>query len=523
MLEVVALKVPALIVDTVSIQKYIFSSNKLKENIGASYIVENAFNEPLKNALKKTFGKIDFDLESWRKDPDTLLLENGTPFEILYSGGGNLVIAFREKEKVNEFVRAFSRELLVAAPGLRTSFGFNLDFDTDKFKQSMKALHEDLRRNKNRFHPIISLRKYGITADCPRSDESAEFFRDGDQYVSSVSNTKMKSADKANQKLSSLVADVLKDRFAFTDEIDLLGQVESESNYVAIVHIDGNSMGKRFAEIDSLFGLRKLSASVSKATQDSFMEMTRYLIELIEKERLTEKNGFKLRRKDGKTILPIRPIIIGGDDITFVCHGKLGLILAWIFISSLEKKQLSDKKGITACAGVCIAKSKYPFYRSYLLAEELTSIAKAESRKNGGSSYLDFHLATTGFSGSLDEIRDKQLSATEGNLHFGPYKVTHENEAGTLCSLLSIVSNFAEGKWPNNKIMKLRERLFDSQEQIRNFIEETKSQGLSLPEIPHESYARDVWINSKTPYYDAIELMEFLPEKPLEVIECDLK
>ncbi len=172
---------------------------------------------------------------------------------------------------------------------------------------------------------------------------------------------------------------------------------------------------------------------------------------------------------------------------------------------------------------MCIAKSKYPFYRSYLLAEELTSIAKAESRKNGGSSYLDFHLATTGFSGSLDEIRDKQLSATEGNLHFGPYKVTHENEAGTLCSLLSIVSNFAEGKWPNNKIMKLRERLFDSQEQIRNFIEETKSQGLSLPEIPHESYARDVWINSKTPYYDAIELMEFLPEKPLEVIECDLK
>lgn len=517
------MKVPALIVDTVSIQKYIFSSNKLKENIGASYIVERAFEEPLKNALKDTFGKNNFDLEYWRKDPDTLLLQSGTPFEILYSGGGNLVIAFREKEKVNEFVRAFSRELLVEAPGLRTSFGFNFDFDTDEFKQSMKILHEDLRKSKNRFHPNISLRKYGITADCPRSDESAEFFRDDNQYVSSVSNTKTTSVEKANQKLSSLVADVLMDRFAFTDEIDLLGQVESESNYVAIVHIDGNSMGKRFAEIDSLSELRKLSASVGKATQDSFVEMTRYLIELIEKDRLTEKNGFKLHKEKGKTILPIRPIIIGGDDITFVCHGKLGLILAWIFISLLEKKQLSDNKGITACAGVCIAKSKYPFYRSYLLAEELTSIAKAESRKNDGSSYLDFHLATTGFSGSLEEIRDKQLSATEGNLHFGPYKVSRENKAGTTHSLLSIVSSFAEGKWPNNKIMKLREKLFDSQEQIRNFIEETKSQGLSLPEIPHESYARNVWINSKTPYYDAIELMEFLPEKPLEVIECGLQ
>ena len=522
MVEVVALKVPALIVDTVSIQKYIFSSNKLKENIGASYIVESAFDEPLKNALKNTFGKIDFDLESWRKDPDTLLLQNGTPFEVLYSGGGNLVVAFSEKEKVFEFVKAFSRELLVAAPGLRTSFGFNFDFDTDKFDESMKSLHEDLRRNKNRFHTNISLRKYGITADCPRSDESAELFCDDSQYISSVANTKIKSVVKANQKLSSLVADILRDKFTFTDEIDLLGQIESESNYIAVVHIDGNGMGKRFAAANSLPGLRKLSASVSKATQDSFMEMTRYLIELIEKEHLTEKSGFKLRKTNAKTILPIRPIIIGGDDITFVCHGKLGLILASKFISSLENKDVSDKKKITACAGVCMAKSKYPFYRSYLLAEELTSIAKAESRKNDGSSYLDFHLATTGFSGSLDEIRDKQLTATEGNLHFGPYKVSRENEAGTTHSLLSIVSGFAAEKWPNNKIMKLREKLFDSQEEIRNFIEETESQGLRLPGIPQESYARLVWINSKTPYYDAIELMEFLPEKPLEVIECGL-
>ncbi len=523
MLEVFALKVPALIVDTVSIQKYIFSSNKLKENIGASYIVERAFEEPLKNALKDTFRKNDFDLESWRKDPDTLLLQSGTPFEILYLGGGNLVIAFREKEKVNEFVRAFSRELLVEAPGLRTSFGFNFDFDTDEFKQSMKDLHEDLRRNKNRFHANISLRKYGITADCPRSDESAELFINEDQYISSVAQKKIDSVFEANNKLVSMVKDVLENRFTFTDEIDFLGQIESESNYIATVHIDGNGMGKRFAAANSLSGLRKLSSSVNKATQDSFAEMTKYLVDLIDQKRLTEENGFKFSKENGKIILPMRPIIIGGDDITFVCHGKLGLILASKFISFLENKEVSDKKKLTACAGVCIAKSKYPFYRSYLLAEELTPIAKNESRKNDGSSYLDFHLATTGFSGSLEEIRDKQLTATEGNLHFGPYKITHESEAGTLCSLLSIVSGFAEGKWPNNKIMKLRERLFDSQEQIRNFIEETESQGLCLPEIPRESYTRNIWINNRTPYYDAIELMEFLPEKPLEVIECGLK
>jgi len=523
MLEVVALKIPALIVDTVSIQKYIFSSNKLKENIGASYIVESAFEAPLKNSLKKTFGKIDFDLESWRKDPDTLLLEKGTPFEILYSGGGNLVIAFREKEKVNEFVRAFSSELLVEAPGLRTSYGFNFDFDTDKFDESMKALHEDLRRNKNRFHPIISLRKYGITADCPRSDESAELFINDDHYISSVAQKKIDSVFEAGNKLVSMVKDVLENRFTFTDEIDFLGQIENESNHIAVVHIDGNGMGKRFAATNSLPGLRRLSSSVNKATQDSFVDMTKYLVELIDQQRLNEDNGFKFRKESGKIVLPMRPIIIGGDDITFVCHGKLGLILASKFISSLEKKEVSDKKKLTACAGVCIAKSKYPFYRSYLLSEELTSIAKEKSKRNGNSSFLDFHVASTGFSGSLEEIRDKQLSATEGNLHFGPYRVTNENEVGTLCSLLSVVSGFVKGKWPNNKIMKFREKIFDSQEEIRNFVEEIGSQGLHLPEIPLDDYSKDVWINGKTPYYDAIELIEFLPKEPLEVIECGLK
>jgi len=35
----------AVFIEMMSIQKYIFKSNKLKENIGASYIVENIFEE----------------------------------------------------------------------------------------------------------------------------------------------------------------------------------------------------------------------------------------------------------------------------------------------------------------------------------------------------------------------------------------------------------------------------------------------------------------------------------------------
>ena len=43
----------AVIIDTVSIQSYIFSSNKLKENVGASHLVKKIYEIELKEALEK--------------------------------------------------------------------------------------------------------------------------------------------------------------------------------------------------------------------------------------------------------------------------------------------------------------------------------------------------------------------------------------------------------------------------------------------------------------------------------------
>lgn len=42
----------AILFDTRSIQKYIFSGNKLKTNIGASYLVEQIFDDTLLDVLR---------------------------------------------------------------------------------------------------------------------------------------------------------------------------------------------------------------------------------------------------------------------------------------------------------------------------------------------------------------------------------------------------------------------------------------------------------------------------------------
>ena len=51
----------AILFDTRSIQKYIFSSNQLKTNIGASYLVDTVFEEMLLPAVREILGADTLD------------------------------------------------------------------------------------------------------------------------------------------------------------------------------------------------------------------------------------------------------------------------------------------------------------------------------------------------------------------------------------------------------------------------------------------------------------------------------
>ena len=114
----------AVIIDTVSIQSYIFSSNKLKENVGASHLVKKIYEIELKEALEKVFDDSNVDIKAWENEPNRLSITNLlVPFEIGYIGGGNAVILFKDKAKAVEFVREFSKLLLKRTPGLKQLLG----------------------------------------------------------------------------------------------------------------------------------------------------------------------------------------------------------------------------------------------------------------------------------------------------------------------------------------------------------------------------------------------------------------
>jgi len=429
------MKKNALLIDVTSIQKYVFSSNKLKENLGASFLISDLFYSMIsKNEIVKN-----------------IPLKNGEEYEG-YIGGGNALLFFNNKGETEKFVKEWTRCLLINAPGISISNAIGeLDLDESNFQESRNNLFTQLTINKSKYIPQTIIPRHGISAECQSDGYSMDVWNKTEgEYVSASTNAKIEAFNPSKKKTAELFKDQLGNLFSFPDSLDDLGQKKGSENHIAIVHIDGNSIGDRFKAIKTLEETKRLSIDVENAIKASFKVLLEKIIIEINKGILKDY----LNIKDSH--LPIRPIIMGGDDITFVCDGRMGIYYAQIFMNAFQNQKGSDGKPLelTSCAGISIIKTKYPFYKGYQLAEELCANAKSKRREMGnGGSWLDFHIAYGGFSGSLNEIKNIHYKAPLGSLLYRPYKISDSTEY----SFETFIANTKQLKnnWPNNKLKDL--------------------------------------------------------------------
>lgn len=508
--------VTAVLIEVVSIQQYVYSSNRLKENIGSSNVINNIYKNSLKKSLQKVL-KHNLDLATWEDKPENIFInESNTDFEVGYIGGGNAFLLFKDKLKANDFIKEWTRSLLIEAPSLSTAFALS-NFNLDDFSMEFKKLHRKLQKNKNKYFPQTFLPKHAITADCPYSGLSADISEDAEgkgSYISSSSYAKYQHLNEDEAKRDAEKISI--GRFTITTNIDNLGQTKGE-NHIAIVHIDGNSMAEQFKSCQGLLEIRKLSKCVKDIMLNVYKEFLDFVINQMDFFK-KEENGFEIKQQENKDILPFRPILIAGDDITFITDGRLGLPFAEKYLELISKKSiLNGKKKISACAGVAITKTKYPFFRGYTLAEELCQNAKIEARENKDTSWLDFHVAYGGFSGSLSEIRRKKYFTKDGQLHFGPYLVASKdlNKEKNIIHLKNGIKDFIDRKkWPRSIVKEFGESLTMGRKVSEKFRDQAKLKGRPLYDLKEtgKGYSTNVWENESTPYFDMIELLEFYPE-----------
>jgi len=494
------------LIDTTSIQHYVFGSNKLKENIGASHIISLVLS-------------------------DEFLISTGVHKEqIVYCGGGNAMLFFDGEDNAKEFVKKYSLKLIIEFPGVVPAFAIGeinfIDENDEGFQAGKDALFKLLNENKSKYIPQVIPLSHGFTAECHRSGYTLDVWDENDsEYVSSVIECKLNYSEDANKKVISFIPCDKIDKYCFTESFEHLGSTDNENSHIAVVFADGNSMGERFKQTKSAKEIWELSNSVNEATTKAFKKLIARIISEIDK---IEKE-ITLSKEDGKTILPIRPIFIGGDDIVFVCDGRLGIYFAKIFLEEFEKHKFSDGVCMTACAGIAIVGKKFPFYRAHLLSEKLCKNAKTERKKTeknkleGNGSWIDYHISYGGYSGSLDEIRKKQFTAGKKNLLMRPYKLINNDVETSFDLLIKNTSQLFKkdnktGKQsiPNSKIKELREILTKGEASIAMLIKEFEAREISLPDIKGKDYKTSLFCDNKTPYFDMLELYEFYPKYELE-------
>lgn len=588
------MKVAALLMDTRSIQKYIFSGTTLRTNIGASYIVEQLFqNDLVKKILKGDIGKelglILPDEETWESPKGNDEIEKGFANKtyntyVAYIGGGNALVLFdegiiaAEKDPRKEVVSAFTKYILVTYPGLKTNVALGtLELDdteitvkgetTTIFQNDLNGLYTVLKKHQNEIHPIVNVPMTGFTLPCSINGESANGELDAydpkksrvGRYVSQEVIAKNRMSEESTTHLHSVYGDYVSG-YTFPKEFEDLGQVVGD-DYFAIVHIDGNNMGERFQRCKSLAERSALSKQVKSITERAFAVMV-HVAASISEEKYLEEN-IKVCRKDegGSPVqyLPIRPIIIGGDDVTFVCHARMATILSHVFMNALERisreemahlDMLGDS-AMYSCGGIAILNTSYPFFRGYELAEQLCANAKKESRANG-SSWIDFAILHGEQSPTLEQIREQEYtSELGGQLHFGPYLVSEKMVVGTknkevvsateqrgdrhYLAMLETIRLFRESMkqgddgMGHNKVKGLRHALQADLHTLHDTIEQLEYRKTPLPTTEgwddyHKYGWKEEYIhatrkeggNFVTPYIDAIEMLEYVPQESFQ-------
>ncbi len=592
------------VVDTTQIQSYIFASNRLAENIGASWLVKQATGAWALETIMQVASKHNIaDPARGQLDPQRCIERDNLEAEVIYATGGNVLVLFKDETLARQFVRQHSRRVLASAPGLTLLFsiqcfdwaaapehvfdwsahpdgsGFNPERHGGGLYLAVQHAFADLDRQKaNRPFdaPLLGL---GVTAACRSTGLPAthilSYGEDRNLPLSSSVVAKLRAAPLATDELCEQFRAAIAGDFDFPSDLDQLGRTRGEQSFIAVVHIDGNGfgeamrrLGQRYAHDNRTYidALRKRSRALQDAAETTLTEMLNSLTNFVHRVEQARKQGKHLwpveppelvLADDNRKYLPFRPLIIGGDDVTFVCDARLALSLTTRYLTLFADRAaealckagalLPDEQP-SACAGVAVVKSRFPFARAYQLADELCRNAKRararaqDTTNQPQGAYLDWHIAISGLIDDLSAMRRREYRTPHGELTLRPVRLTQPKDGTSLTAETArtwtiverLTRAFQESNWAQrrNKVKALREALRQGPNAVERFV--AIYGDAELPELAEGDkgkHRRTGWLDSSSngslarcAYFDAVELMDLhLPIEHFDLETLDLQ
>lgn len=528
----------AALYDVRGIQAFIFSSTKLKENIGASTAVQKVVDSFLKESIHIACSNA---VTGWEKYPEIKIKGQELDAEIVYIGGGNAMVIFKDEIIYNKVNRQLSKKILEETGGEIKVASAGVESNLSDFKNDRKILVKKLRENKLQAIHSSPLLGIAITREGETDGLPAQCFQqDANIHISFAARQKRKF--EADDSFENRIP--LPDFLEYPKELDYLGQKEGE-NHIAVVHIDGNNMGSKIKDLQSYEDMKEFSLKINEIYNHAMKSVIEKIIHALKNRDFFQGLNLKISGSK-KYFLPIRVIVLNGDDVTFVTNGRIGIPLAEAFLNHIAGQSIKVGNRtipLSACAGAAVVKSHFPFYRAYRMAEELCSSAKlkgkilAASNQKEMGNWLDFHIVYSGVTTDLVSLR-KRLYNVPGmepvkslqypefasqpdmkhecfNLLWRPWCIAGDCENKYKWQKLKkIAAYFKEtDEWPRSRLKKLRNESIKSKPDIDLLLEELKSRRKTLPGFENSNdYFREN--HTQTPYFDALELLDFYVPLP---------
>ena len=471
-----SVKKSAYLFECKGIQRYIFGSGRLRQVIGASDLIAGVARSDGEDVLKPVFEAVGIENPAMSRR------------------AGAAFCAHADNEALGRFRRLWRLVVGVRYPGLEFSDIEPVDADSElEAAQLAYSRLTAVRENSTAFlppagHPFVTMNpRTGLVAvGRPRQDK--------DSYIDAV-------GAPAHQRGEALGNDAKVDRLA----ADFLPKPESgvaadppwrfprhfeatdatarnpafpftgRDRRIGVVHADLSGLGQVF---QSLMGSATSSQdifAVATAIERAIVNAARaackdvLLPHAIDPASDPERFGRLLGCKDGKRadkhqmrIVPARPVLLGGDDLTVIVRADIAIAFSEHFLQCVETqtacefKKLKERfpglpERLSACAGIAIVTAGHPFTVAERLAEDLCDSAKKQAKATPATtpypSYLDFAVVTSTIDESLASWRSREQAIAADpprggsrlSIAAGPRRVCTADAGATSDSLESLV------------------------------------------------------------------------------------
>ena len=387
------------------IQEFIFATNKLKEIVGASELV------------KQIAGEFE---------------TNYNPDEILVNAAGNIKAIFHSKEECQKVVLEFSKQIEKKAYGISISQAVVTIESETPTQTDLNELERKLKVQRNK--PSLPL------------DMSINLMK---LNPSTAKPMVAKDQDRATSQKIAAYNQFLENN-PRNKEFSDISRFSNSKNKIAVIHIDGNGLGKLIPTLKEKHN----------------MELSEFSTKLD----VATKKAFDDARDD---TMSIRDIILGGDDVTVICSADDALSFTEKFLGNFEKETQQSFTKLTACAGIAFCNEKYPFHYALSLAEELCKVAKDHSKRE--SSALMFHnIQSSNFQTWEKFVEDELTIKNETKTircDFGAYYLHKQEGQVTIEDLIRTIEAYRCDGSPISRLRNWLSELYKNDKNAQNLLD----------------------------------------------------